>query len=146
MRKFWKQAAALAAIGFALGALTGLGFLAAHGIGAYYAENGAARTALYLVMSGLLGAVNMGSAMVYDMERWGLLRCTLMHFAVAMATVCAVGFSMGWLSLSDPATPWALAGCVAVYFIIWLIMYLRYKRQIRRINEALKRWKAEQAE
>lgn len=134
----------LAAVGFALGALTGLVFLAVNGFGAYCAAHGPGGTALYLALSGLLGAVNMGTTAVYDREQWGLLRCTLVHFAIAMSTVCAVGFSLGWLSLREPATLWVLAGCAGVYFIIWLFMYLRYRRQIRRINEALKRWKAEQ--
>lgn len=146
MRDFWKQAAILSAIGFALGLLAGLGFLSFYGIGVYSARNGAGGLALYLALSGLLGAVNMGSSTIYSLEHWGILRCTLTHFVIAISSVCAVGFSLGWLSLREPATLWTLAGCVVAYFIIWVIMLLLYKRRIRRINEALARWKREQGE
>lgn len=146
MNAFWKKTAILAAIGFILGILVGMGFLLIGGSGIYFEMNGANRTALYLALSGLLGAVNMGAMVIYDMEHWGLLRCTLTHFFISMSSVCAVGFTLGWLSLRDPFTVWMLAGCVVVYFIIWLIMYLRGKRQVRRMNEALKRWKDEQGE
>lgn len=146
MNAFWKKTAILAAIGFILGILVGMGFLLIGGSGIYFEMNGANRTALYLALSGLLGAVNMGPVTIYSLERWGLLRCTLTHFFISMSSVCAVGFTLGWLSLRDPFTVWMLAGCVVAYFIIWLIMYLRGKRQIRRMNEALKRWKDEQGE
>lgn len=146
MRAFWKQTAILAATGFALGLLVGLGFLAASGFGAYSAQHGLGRLMLYLLLSGVLGAVNMGSSTIYSLERWGLLRCTLTHFCITMTSVCAVGLALGWLSLRQPGTLWMLAGCTVVYFIIWLVMYLIYKRQIRRINAALRRWKAEQGE
>lgn len=146
MRAFWKQTAILAATGFALGLLVGLCFLTASGIGAYYAQHGLGRLMLYLALSGVLGAVNMGSSTIYSLERWGLLRCTLTHFCITITSVCAVGFILGWLSLNKPGTLWMLAGCTVVYFIIWLVMYLIYKRQIRRINAALRRWKAEQGE
>ena len=146
MNEFWKKTAILAAIGFILGILVGMGFLLIGGSGIYFEMNGANRTALYLALSGLLGAVNTGAMVIYDMEHWGLLRCTLTHFILAMASVCAVGFSLGWLRLHDSFTLWMLGGCVVVYFIIWFIMYALNKRQIRRMNEALKRWKDEQGE
>ena len=146
MNEFWKKTAILAAVGFILGILVGMGFLLIGGSGIYFEMNGANRTALYLALSGLLGAVNMGPVTIYSLERWGLLRCTLTHFFISMSSVCAVGFTLGWLSLRDPFTVWMLAGCVVAYFIIWFIMYALYKRQIRRMNEALKRWKDEQGE
>lgn len=146
MRAFRKRTAILAAIGFALGLLVGLCFLAHSGSREYYAHHGPGRLALYLALSGALGAVNVGTTTIYSLERWGLLRCTLTHFLIAMTTYCMVGFVLGWLSLGEPATLWMLAVCTVVYFIVWLVMYLIYKRQIRRINAALQRWKSERAD
>ena len=141
MSEFWKRTAKTAGIGFALGTLIGLAFLLPYGVGAFWAERGAKRFALHVVMSGLLGAVNMGSTTIYSLEHWSLMRCTLTHFLITMSCMCLVGFSMGWFDLRQSVTLWMLAICVVIYFIIWLIMYLMYKRQIRRINTALKNWK-----
>ena len=141
MREFWKRTAIRAAIGFVPGVLVGLIFLSFYGIGAYCADYGAGRLALNLVVSGLLGAVNMGSAAIYSLEHWGVLRCTLTHFVIAMTSYCAVGFALGWIDPREPATLWMLAACIVAYFIIWLIMYLISRRKVRRINESLKRWK-----
>ena len=141
VREFWKKTATRAIVGFALGMLVGLGIMAVGGVRAFYERHGAGRVAMYLAMSGLLGAVNVGTTTIYSLERWSILRCTLTHFAIAMTSVCAIGFSQGWFSLHDPVTLWILLGEVAAYVVIWLIMYLSYKREIRRINEALKAWK-----
>lgn len=146
MRDFWKNTAKMAAIGFAAGLLVGLGFLLPYGVGAFYAEYGAGRVALHLGLSGVLGAVNMGSATIYSLEHWGVLRCTVTHFVITMSCLCLIGFTMGWFALGDPVTPWVLGSCVVIYFVIWLVMYLRGKRQVRRINEALKTWKDAQGD
>lgn len=144
MSDFWRKTAFRAAVGFALGAAVGLGFLALFGIRDYFAENGPGGVALHLGVSALLGAVCMGATTIYNLEHWGLLRCTLTHFCISMSALCAAGFTQGWFSLRDPASLWMLPANVAVYFIIWLVMYRSYKRQIRRINDALKRWKEAQ--
>lgn len=146
MKAFWKRTAILAAIGFALGLLVGLGTLALSGIGAYRAQYGLGRVLLHIALSGALGAVSMGTASIYSLEHWGVLRCTLVHFCIAMASVCAVGFAMGWFSLDQPATLGSLAACVGVYFVVWLVMYVRGKREVRQINAALRSWKAKQEE
>ena len=83
---------------------------------------------------------------IYSLEHWGLLRCTATYFAITLTAYCAVGFTLGWLDLRDPATPFMFLGYVIAYLIIWLVMYLKCKRQIRQINEALKTWKAHQDE
>lgn len=146
MSVFWKRTAILAAVGFALGILVGLGFLTITGVGTYYVQKGTDGLALYLALSGLLGAVGMSGTTIYSLEHWGVLRCTATHFVVTLLAYCAVGFTLGWLDLRDPGTLLMLLGYVIAYFIIWLAMCIKYKRQIRRINEALKTWKAHQDE
>ena len=135
MREFWKKTLIMAAIGFAAGILVGLGFLLPHGVGAYYAEYGAGWIALHLGMSGLLGAVNMGSTTIYDLERWGLLRCTLTHFLIAMSCLYSSMLSMtlinykmanlsavGKRSTVSPASRLAgLTGTLAASFLVQVI-------------------------
>lgn len=144
MSELLKKAISLASVGFFLGIMVGLAFLAANGFQYDFKQQSDNGLAVYLLSSGILGAVNMGATVVYSMERWGLLRTTLTHFCISMTSVCAVGFSIGWLRIDDAITWLILIACVVVYFIIWLIMYLKYKREIRRMNEALERWKREQ--
>jgi len=141
VRGLWKKMAFRAMIGFAIGVLVGTGFLASAGIRNYYTEYGIGRFALYLILSGVLGAVNVGTTILYDFDEWSLARSTLTHFCITMTTLCAIGFPMRWFSLHDPVTWWMFLIFVVIYFIIWLVLYLKYRREVRQINSALKDWK-----
>lgn len=134
-----KSALRRAVVGFALGMLVSAGILCMAHPGAFAGDTGA--LVLNLLSGGLLGAVNTGTTTLYTLESWGLLRCTLTHFAIAMASVCVVGFSLGWLSLRDRFTLWMLAGCIALYFVIWLVQFLSMRSRVRQINRDLKTWK-----
>lgn len=140
MRELLKKAVFLASLGFVLGVLVGLSFLAIGGA-QDTGDYGVGSLSVYILTSGLMGAVNTGATVIYAVERWGLLRTTLTHFCICMASICAVGFSVGWLSLDSAATWVTLAACIVVYIFIWAVMYMRHKREIRRMNEALERWK-----
>ena len=139
MKELWRKTAMLAAIGFAAGLLVAGGFLMLNGIQEVYAARGAGWMAAYILISGGVGLVNMGTMTIYGIERWSLTRATLTHFAIVLGSYFALGGFLGWFR---SAMAWImLAGFVVVYFIIWLIIYLSYKRQVRRMNEDLKHWK-----
>lgn len=139
MKELLKKSALLGAIGFAVGLLVGFGFLVCHGMQATVAEKGAGWTVAYMLISGGMGLVNMGTMTLYEIERWSLTRATLTHFAITLSTCCGLGLFLGWFR---SATAWImLAAFVAVYFIIWLVIYRSYKRRVRKLNEDLKHWK-----
>ena len=142
MREIFKRAAFLFALGFILGILIGLIITAA--TGSQNQEQQISSITLYLFTCGLLGAINMAATVVYSIEHWGLLRTTLTHFCISMGTLCIIGFSVGWLNINNTVTWFILLISIVVYFIIWFIMYWRYKQKIKKINEALGRWKKSQ--
>lgn len=143
MQSIFKRAILLFALGFILGIL--LGFII---MGATENLNRDQKNindlSLYLFTCGILGAINMAATVVYSIEHWGLLRTTLTHFCISMGTLCIIGFSVGWLNIHDTVTWIILIISIIVYFIIWFIMYWRYKQKIKKINDALGRWKKTQ--
>ncbi|MBQ6148311.1 MAG: DUF3021 domain-containing protein [Oscillospiraceae bacterium] len=143
MQSIFKRAILLFALGFILGIL--LGFII---MGATENLNRDQQNindlSLYLFTCGILGAINMAATVVYSIEHWGLLRTTLTHFCISMGTLCIIGFSVGWLNIHNTVTWIILIISIIVYFIIWFIMYWRYKQKIKKINDALGRWKKTQ--
>ena len=107
-------------------------------------QNSGARL-LYFFLSGVYGAVNMGTSAVYDIDEWSILRCTLTHFLITVGSTIAffgVMIALGWMSM-PPLGVCALIGgmFVLVFALIWLAQYTSYRRQVKKMNAKLREWK-----
>lgn len=122
-----------ASIGFSLGLIVGAIMFAA--LASYEDINDRITLLVQLLGSGLLGAVNMGSTIVYDFENWGIGQATLTHYAVALFSFLTANETLGWFNHSV-----LFVVCVIftiVYIIIWLIQYAIYKVKVREMNKDL---------
>ena len=80
----------------------------------------------------------MGTMVLYDIEEWSLLRATVTHFLIVTGVMLLACFVLKWFEPWSTAF-WIMLAVVAVgYFIVWLIIYRCYKKQIRKLNELLK--------
>ena len=88
--------------------------------------------------SGIYGMIAMGGTVVYEIEKWGLAKCSLIHYLTTMIAYYILAFSMRWFSLRDMATILILFAIMTVsYFFIWLCFYLSYRVQLKKINMEL---------
>ena len=97
-----------------------------------------AATIISLVVMGLFGSLCMGGTLFYELESWPLACATAAHY-LSMA----LGYLIpNWLLCWDMPLKLLLSleGFMALGFaVIWLIMYLRYKREVQELNELMKR-------
>ena len=98
----------------------------------------AAATALSLLVMGLFGALCVGGTLFYEIESWPLACATAAHYLLM-----ALGYLIpNWLLCWNMPLKLLLAieGFMALGFaVIWLIMYLRYKREVLELNKLMKR-------
>ena len=140
MRKDLKKVIILSVIGLALGLLVGAFFWF------FGSEDGGEAPTLayalrHFAVSGLFGAYAMGSTVFYDVEHWSITRATLTHFVPLFLMYLAVGIIQSWFTFGDPVF-WVMTIIwLAMYFIIWLICYLGYKKEIGKMNRQLESWK-----
>ena len=133
----WKKGTLMGFTGFILGSLIGICFGLAGG------EAGGLRATLPdIVLGGLYGAVAMSSAVVYDIEKWSIARATAVHFLLVVGLYCLLAFSMGWFMIEEPVFWIVIAAMVVGYILIWLFLYLAYRRKIQQMNEDLKTMKS----
>ena len=96
----------------------------------------AAATAVSLLVMGLFGELCMGGTLFYELESWPLACATAAHYLLM-----ALGYLIpNWLLRWNMPLKLLLAieGFMALGFaVIWLIMYLRYKREVRELNQLL---------
>ncbi len=132
----WKKAVLLGALGYAVGLVIGVIIFLCN------SSRNFAETLPYILLSGIPGAVAMGSSVIYGVEKWSVARATVTHFLITFGCLYLVGFALGWFRFGEPAFWIFTAAMIAAYFLIWLIQYMAYKRQVRKMNEDLRKWKA----
>ncbi len=132
----WKKAVLLGALGYAVGIVIGVVIFL------FNSSRNFAEALPSILLSGIPGAVAMGSSVIYGVERWSVARTTVTHFLITFGGLYLVGFALGWFRFGEPAFWIFTAAMVAAYFLVWLIQYMAYKRQVRKMNEDLRKWKA----
>ena len=99
---------------------------------------------LQTLLSGLWGVAGFGGMCFYDVEKWGLLTATAVHFICIFAAAVLAFFVLQWLPFTLPFL-FAIFLFVAVQFlIVWLIMYFKWKKNVRDMNENLIKYKEKQ--
>ena len=85
---------------------------------------------LQSLFSGIYGAVCFAGMSFYEIERMPLAAATALHCALIVLLFIPIALLLGWVS--DIGTLLMISGMQLVgFFIIWLILYFGYKKQIR---------------
>ena len=91
---------------------------------------------LQSLFSGLYGAVCFAGLSFYDTDRLPLAAATALHCALIVLLFIPISILLGWVSFVIETL--IIAGCQIVgFFIIWLIMYSVYKKQVNELNELM---------
>lgn len=100
---------------------------------------GDARLAMLLqfFLSGLYGALCMAGVLLYDADRLPLAAATLLHCLTCIIPFAPLSLFLGW---SDGiGAVLIMAGFqIAAFFVVWLIIYARYRAEINKMNEIQK--------
>ena len=97
---------------------------------------------LQTLLSGLYGLVCIGGTEFFRIEKWSLLRSTMTHLVCILVSFTTIGLILRWIRFDLPSLLFLLFIAVA-YFIIWIIMSIRWKRSIREMNSELEKYKKE---
>lgn len=127
-----KKATLLGLLGYIAGCLIGLCFALQSG------SFNIADALPQILLGGIPGAIAMGTTVVYDIEEWSLLRATVTHFLIVTGVMLLACFVLKWFDPWSTAFWIMLAAVVVGYFIVWLIIYGSYKKQVQKLNKLLK--------
>lgn len=145
----WKRALNRGFVGFLCGAFIGVFIVAIEGLITGGGEivvpstlvecfgSKAGGLLAHLIVSGLFGIVPMAGTIVYEFDSWSLLKQSLVHFLSYMVVFLIVGLSVGWFRADPIVLAWIVGTFAVGHGIIWLIMYVRCKRDVAHLNELL---------
>ena len=101
---------------------------------AYTDNNVKAAFLIQFFAAGAYGALCMGSVRLYDIERLPLTLSSLFHCLICIVPFIPLSLFLGW-SDGIGTTLVMTAIQVTMYFIVWLIIFFRYRAEIRKLNE-----------
>lgn len=89
-------------------------------------------------ISGIFGSVAIGMTAVYDIEKWSILKSTAVHFIASVSMYYITAFVLKWLYIKNvKENLLMLIMLIIAYAFIWLINYLIYKSEVKKINSNL---------
>ena len=97
-------------------------------------------TAVSLLVMGLFGALCVGGTLFYEIERWPLALATAAHYLSMSLGYLIPNWLLCWnmpLKLLLSIEGFMTLG----FFLIWLIMYSIYKKQVRELNRLTEKQK-----
>ena len=98
---------------------------------------------IHTILSGVHGALSFSGVIFYEIEEWGLAKATFMHCLLINASFLINGLYLEWIP-SDLSSILVSTSIITVmFFIIWIIMHTRCKREVRDLNQLLQKEKDE---
>ena len=135
-----------APIGLAISSIITIIISLTVGDGTYYAvvpelarEMGSEINAVVLqaVLSLVYGAAWAGASIVWDMERWSLLKMTLIHLLITSVASFPIAYFARWMPHSNTGILIYIGIFVGIYLSIWISQYSAMKKKIREMNEKI---------
>ncbi|MDE5666978.1 MAG: DUF3021 domain-containing protein, partial [Clostridia bacterium] len=77
-------------------------------------------------------------------EKWSLLKQTLIHFSVIAVPFFGIGYVMNWLPHHIYGALGYVGGFILVYLIMWLSIYFSIKVKIKKMNKQLQEMQNEE--
>lgn len=100
---------------------------------------------LELALVGLFGAICMAGTVLYDVDRLPLSVATLLHCLMCILPFVPLALFLGWCTRLGDILIMSGFQLVA-FFLIWLILYVSYRREIRELNKMQKDYLNENGE
>ncbi|EJS74892.1 DUF3021 domain-containing protein [Bacillus cereus] len=92
----------------------------------------------YLVTANVIGLIFSFASFIFEKEEWSILKQTMIHFIVLLGTFLPTAIWIGWVPNRFGPIFVCIGSFTVIYFIIWFVMTLYWKRKIEKLNHQLR--------
>lgn len=89
------------------------------------------------VCSLLYGAAWAGASVIWEMERWSLLRMTVTHLLICSSATFPIAYFLHWMNHSTTGILSYFGIFLAIYLCIWLTQFFAIRKKVRQINDRI---------
>lgn len=88
-------------------------------------------------ITGILGAGFAAGSLIFEMDKWSLLKQTVLHFLISSIIMYFAGFFCGWFPHNLVSTIIWFAVFIVIYIIFLISFYTYFKKKTKEINEKI---------
>ncbi|NJD01579.1 MAG: DUF3021 domain-containing protein [Ruminiclostridium sp.] len=85
------------------------------------------------VLTGIIGTVFAAASLVFEIEKWSILKQCVIHFLITAAFWVPIAY-LFWLPQNIQSIIICFAGFLVTYVINWLIQYFISRNDVKKIN------------
>ncbi len=101
---------------------------------------------IHTLLSGVHGALSFSGIIFYEIEEWGLAKATFLHCLLINTSFLINGLYLEWIPFDLPFILVSTSMITVMFFIIWIVMHIRCKKEVRDLNDLLQKEKDERKE
>ena len=94
----------------------------------------AGAVALQAALCGVLGAAFAVCSLIWEMERWSLLKQSAVYFAVTALVMLPIAWVCGWMDHSAGGVALYMGIFAGIFAVAWVTQYMLWRGKIRRLN------------
>ncbi len=98
---------------------------------------------LQTVLAGLVGSVYGAASVIWELEEWSIAKQSGIFFAIAAVTMMPIGYLLNWMEHSAIGIISFFLVFLVIFVIIWITMYLIWRRKIQNLNQNVQKRKRE---
>ncbi len=89
------------------------------------------------VLSLIYGAAWAGASVIWENERWSILKQTVIHLIICSAATFPIAYFARWMPHNANGVLLYFGIFVVIYIVIWFSQYSSMKKKVQQINERL---------
>lgn len=93
---------------------------------------------LQALLCGILGTACAMGSVVFEVERWGITKQTILHFLIMSFSLLPVAYISNWMEQSLWGVLSYFGIFVGVYVVIWAVQYLIWRVAVRKIDRKIR--------
>ena len=90
-----------------------------------------------MICSLSVGAVCAGSSVIWEIDKWSLLKQTLINFAIIAVPFFCLSYVLNWMPHHLYGALGYAGGFVGGYILMWCAIYFSIKAKIKKMNKQL---------
>jgi hypothetical protein len=88
-------------------------------------------------LTGIIGISFATTTLIFEIDSWSITAQTALHFAITSVVMYIAGFLCGWFPHTVRSTIIWFSIFIVIYVIMWICFTLYYRKQTKKINEAI---------